>query len=492
MSDWVEWEVELAFERERHPPGTLKLFPIRLDDAAMQTNTAGAGDIRRIRCIGDFHKWQDETAYQRALQRLLCDMQYEGGNNMAKKQHLDLLKQGIVAWNTWRTNHQNIQPNLSGADLSEANLSEADLGGADLSEANLSGTDLRNANLTLANLTGATFRGVTSIETNKTGSFYRKTYGSRITASKFSRRWSPSSDSRHVTYASANLSGASLGGANLSGANLSGADLSGAYLHITDLTEAILKEADLSEADLTEANLSRADLSDADLSGADLSKAVVSATIFAGVDLLTTKGLVEIEHRGPSHVTLHTVQLPQDGSALHFLRGAGVPDEWIDFYRANMMHPIHYHSVFISYSSKDDMLAHRLRADLQERGVRCWFAPEDMKIGDKIRARIDEAIHRQDKLLLLLSGHALASPWVEDEVEAALEKEQGQQRDVLFPVRLDESVMQTSQAWAAKLRRTRHIGDFTNWTDPQAYRHAFEQLLRDLKAEIAYGKKGTP
>ena len=108
-----------------------------------------------------------------------------------------------------------------------------------------------------------------------------------------------------------------------------------------------------------------------------------------------------------------------------------------------------------------------------------------MKIGDKIRARIDEAIFLQDKLLLLLSERALANTWVEDEVEVALEKEQRQQREVLFLVRLDESVMQTTQAWAAKLRRTRHIGDFTHWTDPQAYQRAFERLLRDLKAEAA-------
>jgi TIR domain len=156
-----------------------------------------------------------------------------------------------------------------------------------------------------------------------------------------------------------------------------------------------------------------------------------------------------------------------------------------------MMHAIQYHSLFISYTSKDDILARRLHADLQDHGVRCWFAPEDMKIGDKIRARIDEAIHLQDKVLLLLSKHAIASTWVEDEVEAALEKEQRQQREVLFPVRLDESVMQTSQAWAAKLRRMRHIGDFTRWTDPQAYQKALERLLRDLKAEIAQDGKGT-
>jgi hypothetical protein len=108
-------------------------------------------------------------------------------------------------------------------------------------------------------------------------------------------------------------------------------------------------------------------------------------------------------------------------------------------------------------------------------------APEDLKIGNKFRQRIDEAIHLQDKLLLLLSEHSIESLWVENEVEAALEKEDRQQREVLFPVRLDDTVMQTSQAWAATLRRTRHIGDFTNWTEPQAYQSAFDRLLQDLK-----------
>ncbi len=145
------------------------------------------------------------------------------------------------------------------------------------------------------------------------------------------------------------------------------------------------------------------------------------------------------------------------------------------------MHPIQYYTCFIGYASQDDLFAQRLHADLQDHGVRCWFAPEDMKIGDKIRSRIDKAIHQQEKLLLLLSEHSIASAWVEDEVEAALEKEQRQQQEMLFPVRLDESMMQTTQAWAAKLRRTRHIGDFTCWMESQAYQRAFERLLRDLK-----------
>jgi len=43
--------------------------------------------------------------------------------------------------------------------------------------------------------------------------------------------------------------------------------------------------------------------------------------------------------------------------------------------------------------------------------------------------------------------------------------------------------MDTDQAWAAKLRRTRYIGDFSRWKERDAYQQAFERLLRDLKTE---------
>ena len=53
---------------------------------------------------------------------------------------------------------------------------------------------------------------------------------------------------------------------------------------------------------------------------------------------------------------------------------------------------------------------------------------------------------------------------------------------MLFPIRLDDAVMETGQAWAADIRHTRHIGDFTRWKDHDAYQQAFQRLLRDLKA----------
>jgi hypothetical protein len=106
------------------------------------------------------------------------------------------IKKTLELHTAWRRGEEcGERADLSGANLSGANLSRANLSGANLSRADLSGANLSGANLFGANLSGA------------------------------------------------NLSGADLFGANLSGANLSGADLSGA-----DLSGANLSRADLSGA----------------------------------------------------------------------------------------------------------------------------------------------------------------------------------------------------------------------------------------------------
>src|SRR6266496_2937647 len=74
---------------------------------------------------------------------------------MADQQQSYLLRQGVDAWNTWRTQHKKVKPNLRGAALSEANLSGANLSEADLSRADLYKADLRRAALSEANLIGA-------------------------------------------------------------------------------------------------------------------------------------------------------------------------------------------------------------------------------------------------------------------------------------------------------------------------------------------------
>jgi len=276
------------------------------------------------------------------------------------------------------------------------------------------------------------------------------------------------------------LSYTDLSNANLYHADLSYADLSYAKLSNTDLRYANLSNANLSNADLSYSILYGTNLSSANLNNADLSHTTVRFIQFNNIDLRTVRGLDTVQHTGPSYIGIDTIYRSEGHIPETFLRKAGVPEDFIIYMRSLVT--IEYYTCFISYSSHDQEFANQLYTDLQSKGVRCWFAPEDMKTGDKIRQRIDESIRLNDKLLLVLSEHSIASSWVEFEVEAALAKEDEKHALVLFPVRLDDAVMQCTTSWAAHIKRMRHITNFTDWKHHDDYQKALTRLFRDLKA----------
>lgn len=361
--------------------------------------------------------------------------------SMANAEHLSKLEEGVTTWNEWREAHPSIVPDLSGADLSGTKLAQANLYRAELIAADLGGANLSGASLSAANLSGA------------------------------------------------DLIAANVSGANLSGANLAGADLDGADIHDADLTNADLFAANLTGTNLTDTGLDFVNFSYCTFLETKLHGATLQDTIFQNVDLSKVVGLDSCDHWGPSALDHRTLQrsgpLPDV-----FLRGCGLPDVLIDFLPSLFGRPSQHYSCFISYSSQDDEFAIRLHSDLQDNGVRCWFAPEDMRIGDRMRTRIDEVIRVHDKLLLVLSETSVASAWVEKEVETAFEKERERNETVLSPIRLDGAVMDSKTGWAADIKRTRHIGDFTNWKTHDEYIKSFDRLLRDLKLDL--GRKEEP
>ena len=397
---------------------------------------------------------------------------------MVVRQQLDLLRQGRDVWNAWRKQHAEIHPDLSDADFSHDDLRGADLRGTDLSGADLRGTDLRNTNLSNADLSDADLANAS------------------ISGADLSNANLSDADLRDADLTGANITSANLNEANLSCADLSNADLSNADLRSANLNEAILRRANLSHTDLVGANLIRAnleaaDLSDADLRGtnlsgadlrgADFSRAKVGWTQFDNVDLRTVKGLEAVEHRDPSTIGIDTIYRSAGRIPETFLRRAGVPEDFITYMRSLVTHPVEYYTCFISSASQDQDFAERLYADLQSNGVLCWFAPDDLKRDENFWHSIDESIRLYDKLLVVLSEHSVSSKWVEREVMAALEKEQQQNKLVLFSITLDKSVKQANMPWAVDIRRTRHIGDFSRWKDQNAYQQAFKRLLLDLQ-----------
>ena len=129
---------------------------------------------------------------------------------------------------------------------------------------------------------------------------------------------------------------------------------------------------------------------------------------------------------------------------------------------------------------RNEKFARRIYADLQNSGIRCWFAPEDLKMGARIRKGIDQAVSTHEKLLLILSEDSIKSQWVEQEVEAALEQEREEKSSKLFPIKVDNTIEETDESWAKLIRRTRNIGDFTNWQNEEKYQQGFKRLLDGL------------
>jgi len=411
---------------------------------------------------------------------------------MANEEHLARLTKGVRAWNAWRNSRPRVLPDLAGAELNgralsgvnfasvdlertiltratvtKANFEDANLGGADLSEAQLAGGIFLGANLVGATLNFADLRESDLRHTNFT----------RANLVKANISWSHLGSAKLVKalLTEASLTGADLFRANLSEANLAGANLSGAYL----------REASLRKADLRGTNFSRAVFT-----GTDFTDASIGHTVFGENDLSGIAGLESVRHMGPSVIGVDTVYLSKGNIPESFLRGCGVPEDFVAHMKSLTGTAIEFYSCFISYSTKDQDFAKRLHADLQSRNVRCWFAPHDVRGGEKLHEQVDAAIRVHDKLLLILSEASMNSEWVKTEIAKAREREVRDDRRVLFPIRLVP--FETLRNWqcfdadtgkdSAREIREYYIPDFSDWKKHDSYQKALQHLIRDLKA----------
>jgi uncharacterized protein YjbI with pentapeptide repeats len=97
--------------------------------------------------------YQASIAYEQARTGELFEE-----NRMGNPDHLAQLKKGVAAWNTWRQENPDIHPDLSEANLRDADLHKANLTGANLYRADIMMVRLAEANLSKANLRWANCR----------------------------------------------------------------------------------------------------------------------------------------------------------------------------------------------------------------------------------------------------------------------------------------------------------------------------------------------
>jgi len=300
-------------------------------------------------------------------------------------------------------------------------------------------------------------------------------------------RWRQENPSVNPDLLEADLSGTLLGLMDLRRVNFIRAKLRGVSFEFSDLTMARLIDADLTRAHLYSANLHLANLSGANLEEAEVGMTLLSTVFGFGSAI----GLESVKHGGPSTIGIDTIYLSEGKIPHVFLRGAGVPENFIQYMGSLVGTGIEFHSLFISYSTRDQEFADRLHGNLQANGVRCWFAPHDIQGGKKLHEQIDDAIRMHDKLLLILSPASMTSEWVKTEIAKARKREITERRRILFPIRLCS--FETLRDWecfdadagkdSAREIREYFIPDFSNWRDHSAYRLAFDRLLRDLEGD---------
>ena len=149
--------------------------------------------------------------------------------------------------------------------------------------------------------------------------------------------------------------------------------------------------------------------------------------------------------------------------------------------------PIRDAICFICYAHSDEVFAKRLYADLQNQGIRCWLAPHTREPGpnDPARKTIDDAIHLYHPLALVLvfSEASTERTWMHIEAGTGEAKERKEGLSVLFPIRIDEAVIQCPLSWVERIKQNYAIGDFTQWKDEVAYQQALSMLLKALRSE---------
>lgn len=274
-------------------------------------------------------------------------------------------------------------------------------------------------------------------------------------------------------------------------------DLSYSDLTSTDLAGAVLCGSDFRGADLRGANLTAADLRGAlfcrtNLARANLSQSICWGTVFADLELSTTIGLDTILHCGPSSIDLSTirqshVELPRD-----FLMACGASDRIISRIAGLRLGDDEddLPSCFISYSDLDREFATLLHHRLQGAGVRCYFAPEDIRGGRPLLDQLACALHEHDRVLLVLSRGSIRSEWVKNEIVRARRRERSEGRRILWPICIES--LRVLDQWEcldpvtgediALSLRGYFIPDFSEWRNAPSFDAVLRRLLADLKS----------
>lgn len=94
--------------------------------------------------------------------------------------------------------------------------------------------------------------------------------------------------------------------------------------------------------------------------------------------------------------------------------------------------------IFISHSFKDNEFVEKLRSRLIESEVDVWVDKTNLKLGDNIVLKIDNALNEADYIIFVLSKNSVNSKWVQLELSTTLNNEISREQTFIIPIIIDD------------------------------------------------------
>ena len=134
--------------------------------------------------------------------------------------------------------------------------------------------------------------------------------------------------------------------------------------------------------------------------------------------------------------------------------------------------------IFVSYSSRDKLIADAICSRLENQGIRCWIAPRDVNPGADYSDQISEALERSTAMVMVFSSGSNSSRHVKSEIDRAFSLDK-----VIIPFRVENVELDKGLAYYLSK---------THWLD--ALTKPLEQHIDRLAGTIrkVSGFEGAP
>lgn len=127
-------------------------------------------------------------------------------------------------------------------------------------------------------------------------------------------------------------------------------------------------------------------------------------------------------------------------------------------------------SIFLSHNHADKPFVRRLATDLDNQGIPYWLDEAEIKVGESLIEKIRAGIDKVDFVAVWLSPDSVASPWVQREVDVAMNQEIMGRRVKVLPL-----MYRTCDLPGFLLGKR-----YANFTEDSRHPTAFEDLVKSV------------